>query len=89
MIRPKYRIGVMYQFMDDEFVQQDYASGDAFSLADCAGAAALFYAPKLAPFHAKPNIAAYWDRLVSRPSIQKVHAEVAPHLKAFNKHNAA
>jgi len=24
-----------------------------------------------------------------RPSVQKVHAEVAPHLEAFNKHNAA
>lgn len=84
----KYRAEVMYGFMESEFGNQDYANGDTFSMSDCAAAAGLCYAPYLMPFDDRPNISAYWKRLMERESLQKVHAELAPHLEAMNSGNA-
>lgn len=51
------------------FGEQPYASGEEFSMSDCAAMPALFYAQRAAPFDAYENVGAYWDRLASRPSI--------------------
>ena len=75
--------------MDKQLAEQPFSNGDEFSMADCAAAAALFYAPQVAPFADRPNIASYWSRLTSMPSIQRVHEEAAPYLEALAKRNAA
>lgn len=85
----KFRIGVMYRFMQSELGNQPWANGDTFSMSDCAAAAALYYAPRLAPFDEHENVVAYWERLRARETVQKVHEEVAPYLEAFEKQNAA
>jgi glutathione S-transferase len=61
-----------------------WAVGDAFSMADCAAAPALFYAGIVEPFgsgHAA--IAAYFDRLVDRPSFARTLAEARPYFHLF------
>lgn len=79
--KAKFRIGVTYQFMNEEFGKQPFANGDEFLMSDCAGAAGLFYAPQLAPFEEHEHIKAYWERVKQRPSIQRVHKEAAPYLE--------
>ncbi|MCP4301966.1 MAG: glutathione S-transferase family protein [Gammaproteobacteria bacterium] len=85
----KFRIDTMYGFMEHEFGEQPYASGEEFSMSDCAAMPALFYAQQAAPFDAYENISAYWDRLASRPSVQRVMSEAEPHVRAFIKEDAA
>ncbi|KIZ44357.1 MULTISPECIES: glutathione S-transferase family protein [Rhodopseudomonas] len=64
--------------------------GEAFSLADCAAAPALFYADKVLPFRAThPKLAAYLDRLMARPSFARVLEEAQPYFHLFPEEPAA
>jgi glutathione S-transferase len=67
-----------------------FASGEAFSLADCSAAPALFYADKVAPFEqTHPNTAAYLKRLSERASFARVLQEAQPFFQYFPKEDAA
>jgi glutathione S-transferase len=58
--------------------------GDAFSLADCAAAPALFYADKVQPFgDGYQNLRLYFDRLKGRPAFTRVLKEAEPYFKMF------
>ncbi len=87
--RAEFNIGVMYGFMENEFGNQPYANGDEFLMSDCAAAPGLFYAEQVAPFSDYENISAYWERLKSRPSVQRTHEEATPYLEMFKKQDAA
>ena len=63
--------------------KQEFMCGDAFSMADCAMFAPLFYAKNLHPYDDLPNLTAYFERLKQRPSAQKVLAELMPFLKSM------
>lgn len=61
-----------------------WATGEAFSLADCAAAPALFYADKIAPLATvHPHAARYLDRLRARPSFSRVLREAEPWFAMF------
>ncbi len=81
----KFRLDVMYGFMDQGLGEHEWMAGDAFTMADCAAAAPLLYAQEVAPFGDRVNIVAYWERLQARPSFQKVLAEAAPYLEELKK----
>ena len=89
MATAQFRIDTMYSFMEAEFEEHPFASGDKFSMADCAAAPALFYAEQTAPFAAYKNVSAYWERLKQRPSVRRTHEEARPVLEAFMNKNAA
>ncbi len=89
MANAQFRIDTMYSFMEAEFEEHPFASGDQFSMADCAAAPALFYAEHTAAFAAYKNVSAYWERLKHRPSVQRTHEEARPVLEAFMSKNAA
>jgi glutathione S-transferase len=73
-----------YDHLEGELAGRAWAAGDAFSLADCAAAPALFYAGKVAPFAAShPTLGAYYDRLEARPAFQRVLAEAQPYMHMF------
>lgn len=56
-----------------------WASGDTFTMADCAAAPALFYADWVHPFSVgHPVLAAYFQRLLQRPSFARVIEESRP-----------
>jgi glutathione S-transferase len=60
--------------------------GDAFSMADCAAAPALFYANLVMPFgDAHKNVAAYFGRLMERPSFARAVEEAKPYFAMFPK----
>jgi len=73
-----------YDMIERRMADRTWAAGEAFSLADCAAAPALFYAGIVAPFpdnHA--HLAAYFERLVARPSFKRVIAEARPYFQYF------
>jgi glutathione S-transferase len=58
--------------------------GDAFTMADCAAAPALFYADKVMPFGSTyQNAAGYLRRLRERPSYARTLKEAEPYLAMF------
>ena len=70
--------------IEEEMAAKTWAMGDAFSMADCAAAPALFYADKAMPFAAThKNAAAYLHRLMQRPSFARVIEEAQPYFKMF------
>jgi glutathione S-transferase len=61
-----------------------WAAGEAFSMADCAAAPALFFADKIAPFcDRRPCLATYFRRLTERPSVARVLEEMQPYWSMF------
>jgi glutathione S-transferase len=85
----QFQIDKIYMFMEMELENQPFSCGSEFTMADCTAAAGLFYASKVAPFDDRPLIKQYWERLCSMPSVQRVHAEAAPHLAELEKRDAA
>jgi len=70
--------------VDQEIATKTWAMGDAFSMADCAAAPALFYADKVMPFAAThKNVAGYLDRLMRRPSFARAVEEAQPYFALF------
>jgi glutathione S-transferase len=61
-----------------------WALGDAFTLADCSAAPALFYGNTIVPFEdTQDTLAAYLDRLMDRPSYARVLKEAEPYFELF------
>jgi glutathione S-transferase len=78
------RLQTSYRMIDQAMAMPNWAMGDAFSLADCAAAPALFYANEVMPFGGShKNAAAYLDRLKARPSYARVLKEAEPYFAMF------
>jgi glutathione S-transferase len=73
-----------YDIIEREMEGRSWAIGDAFTLADCAAAPALFYANTVLPFGGSfRNLPAYLDRLTARPSFARVLDEAEPYFRHF------
>lgn len=73
-----------YELIEKKMQSRAWASGDSFSMADCAAAPALFYANLVMPFGAtQTNAAAYLARLKTRPSFARVIEEAQPYFALF------
>ena len=80
----KARLKASYSMIDQEMASRTWAMGEAFSLADCAAAPALFYANEVLPFgDTHHNVAAYFNRLKARPSYARVLREAEPYFAMF------
>jgi glutathione S-transferase len=80
----KAKLETAYAMIDREMATKVWATGDAFTMADCAAAPALFYANLVVPFgEAHANVAAYLARLKARPSVARVFAEAQPYFSMF------
>jgi glutathione S-transferase len=68
---------------EKDMASRQWAAGDAFTLADCAAAPALFYIDMaIAPLAGNyPNLAAYLGRMKQRPSYARVLKEAEPYLQ--------
>lgn len=71
-----------YTAADRHLSGRDWAAG-AFGLADCAAMPALFYGGILHPFDTYPNLSAYFERLLARPSVARVLDEAKPCFHLF------
>ena len=75
-----------YRLIDQEMETRTWAIGDAFSMADCAAAPAMYYANLVMPFRdTHRNAAAYLGRLMERPSFARVVEEAKPYSALFPK----
>ena len=73
-----------YRLIDERMAARTWAAGMEFSLADCAAAPSLFYAVTVRPFPDDcPHLLAYYDRLMDRPSVQRVHEEAKPYFGMY------
>jgi glutathione S-transferase len=82
----KARIATAYGIIDREMATKTWAMGEAFSMADCAAAPALFYANLVIPFaDIHKNVAAYFGRLMERPSFARAVKEAKPYFAMFPK----
>ena len=73
-----------YRWLDQALAGRTWASGDDFSLADCAAAPALFYADWTHPIDDSfANVRAYRERLLGRPSFARAVDEARPYRPNF------
>ena len=80
----KGQLRTAYGMIEQHMATQTWAMGEAFGLADCAAAPALFYANEVLPFgEAYRNLAAYFERLKARPSYARVLKEAEPYFAMF------
>ena len=72
--------------VEQDMATKTWATGDAFTMADCAAAPALFYANMLTPLgDAYPNAAACLRRLMDRPSFARAIKEARPYFALVPK----
>lgn len=80
------RIRTFYDIVEKDMAGKTWATGDDFTLADCAAGPALFYANWVEPFPATHKVlAAYHKRLIERPSYKRALDEAEPYFKMFPK----
>lgn len=73
-----------YRWLDGIMAEREWAAGDAFSLADCAAAPALFYADWAHPISERfQHVQAYRQRLLARPSFARAVDEARPYRSLF------
>lgn len=73
-----------YAMIERRLAGRTWAAGEAFSMADCAAAPALFYAAIVRPFppgHAR--LEGYFERLMARPSVLRTITEARPWFRYF------
>ena len=77
-------LAAAYTIIDDDMASKYWATGQSFTLADCAAFPALYYANKVAPFPGNfTNLAGYFERLSQRPSVMRVLREAEPYFAMF------
>ncbi len=77
-------LDMAYDMAERQLAIHPWAAGPAFTVADCAAAPSLFYAHILQPFGPQHlALAAYFERLLQRGSVQRVLEEARPWLKYF------
>ncbi len=82
-------LDLAYGMIDRQVRGHDWAVGDAFTIADCAATPALFYAGFVQPFgNGQDALAAYFERLLARPSVKRVIDEARPWFGFFPYHEA-
>jgi len=73
-----------YDMIDKQMAGKSWGAGQGFSMADCAASPALFYAGIVQSFpRSLTHLKAYFDRLMERPSLQRVLLEAKPYFQFF------
>ncbi|HYI40384.1 MAG TPA: glutathione S-transferase family protein [Allosphingosinicella sp.] len=68
-----------YDLLEDSLSESGtWMAGEAFTLADCGAAPALFYAAMIRPLSGRPKLEAYYARLRARPSFARAVGEARP-----------
>jgi glutathione S-transferase len=78
------KLASAYAMIDERLEGRAWVADDAFSLADCAAAPALFYAltyVPLSPSHGR--LAAYFERLIDHASVARTIDQARPYFKFY------
>lgn len=84
VVRAREALSSAYAWIDQQLAQRTWIAHDAFSLADCAAAPALFYAVTYVPIApAHGHLADYFARLMDWPSVQRTIDAARPFFKYY------
>lgn len=73
-----------YRMIEAEMQARQWATGDAFTMADCSALPGLFFASVVHPFPDKfQALSGYLERLLQRPSVRRVLSEAQPYFSMF------
>src|SRR5215217_1408516 len=73
-----------YDMIEGQLYNGPWITGQAFTMADCSALPALFFATIVhPPGDERPQLGAYVERLLGRPSVQRVLREAQPYFKFF------
>ena len=73
-----------YTFIDRHLDGRTWVASEAFSMADCAAAPALFYAVTYVPLSPQHmHLAAYFERLMDHPSVRLTIDQARPYFKFY------
>lgn len=77
-------LDMAYAWLETRLAADAWAAGPGFTLADCAGAPALFYADWVHPLGERfPRVRAYRERVLARPSVARVVEAARPYRHFF------
>lgn len=84
IVRAREALDRVYPWLDSRLAGREWAAGEGFTLADCAGAPSLFYADWV---HEIPDslgsLKAYRARVLARPSVTRAVDEARPYRHLF------
>ncbi|MDM0033815.1 glutathione S-transferase family protein [Variovorax sp. J22P271] len=82
--RARDTLSMAYAMIDRRLEGRTWVAGDAFSMADCAAAPALFYAATYLPLPPQQvHLSAYFERLMDHPSVAAVIDQARPYFKFY------
>lgn len=82
--RAKSALDKAYPWLDSRLAGREWAAGDSFTLADCAGAPSLFYADWVHPIPEQfGTLNEYRKRVLARPSVARAVDEARPYRHLF------
>ncbi|MBI3348203.1 MAG: glutathione S-transferase family protein [Burkholderiales bacterium] len=77
-------LGLAYDLIESRLGDGPWATGEAYSMADCAAAPALFYAAVVRPFSTEhTRLSAYFERLLARPSVWQAIVQARPFFQYY------
>jgi glutathione S-transferase len=84
LTRQRIMLTTAYDMLERQLANTTWVASPDFSVADCAAAPALFYASTLVPFgDTHRQLGAYFERLIKRPSVQRVINEARPYFALY------
>ena len=82
--RARESLAMAYSMIDRQLEGRTWVTGDAFTMADCAGAPALFYAVTYVPLSPQHvHLSAYFERLIEHPSVAATIDQARPYFKTY------
>lgn len=73
-----------YAMIDRQLEGRTWVAGEAFSMADCAAAPALFYAVTYVPLSPKHvHLSSYFERLMDHPSVATTIDQARPYFRIY------
>ncbi|MEP9371499.1 glutathione S-transferase family protein [Mesorhizobium sp. KR1-2] len=79
-----------YDIIEADMASRTWATGETYTMADCAASPSLFYANEVLPFgDTHKNVAAYFSRLKQRPSYARALREAEPYFHMLPRQNLA
>lgn len=82
--RARGTLSTIYPWLEEQILEDGWACGDEFSMADCSGAPALFYADWTQPIPDEcKKLKAYRARLLARPSVARCVEDARPYRSYF------
>lgn len=79
----KATIAAAYGILEARLSNEGWVGGNSFTLADCGAGPALFYTNIIVPLDGYPKLAAYYRRLLERPSFARAVEEAKPYREGF------